>query len=232
MSFEKTVKTVIGSQSAMMTNGVKIGAAPKGVGFRLEAAQFLPQPINRVFELFSDAFQLEKLTPEWLEFSVTTPAPIRIAAGTLLLFVALCFSAAGIGGAITSSSVGTWYQTLLKPRWTPPDWVFGPVWTALYLMMAVSAYLVCYRSGWFAARVALFWFGLQLVLNVCWSALFFGFRSPGLALLDIVLLWASIVATAVQFRRHLPAAAALLVPYLLWASFAAVLNFAIWRMNS
>ena len=148
-----------------------------------------------------------------------------------ILFVTLCFSAAGIGGAITSSSVGTWYQTLLKPRWTPPDWVFGPVWTALYFMMAISAWLLWRRSDWVANRAALGWFGIQLTLNVCWSALFFGMLSPGLAVFEVVLLWISIAVTAVLFGRRSVAAGILLVPYLLWTSFAAVLNFAIWRMN-
>ena len=127
----------------------------------------------------------------------------RRQAVAFLFFVALCFGAAGIGGAITSSSVGTWYQTLAKPSWTPPDWVFGPVWTALYFMMAVAAWLVWRRQRLAAARAALGWFGLQLALNVGWSALFFGLRSPGLAFLDIVLLWFSIAVTAVLFTASI-----------------------------
>lgn len=163
---------------------------------------------------------------------VTESRPIGSQVTALLLFVAFCFSAAGIGGAITSSSVATWYQTLLKPRWTPPEWVFGPVWTALYFMMAVAAWLVWRRSDWLATRAAMGWFSFQLALSVCWSAFFFGMRSPGLAFFDIVVLWFSIAVTTVLFGRQSLTAALFLVPYILWTSFAAVLNLAIWRMNA
>jgi uncharacterized protein YbjT (DUF2867 family)/tryptophan-rich sensory protein len=145
--------------------------------------------------------------------------------------VALCFGAAGIGGAATSSSVGDWYRTLAKPGWTPPDWLFGPVWSALYLLMAVSAWLVWRKGGWRRTRALLGLFGLQLALNAGWSAVFFGLRSPGIAFAEICLLWSAIAATAVGFWGRSALAAALLVPYLAWTTFAAILNFAIWRLN-
>ncbi len=150
----------------------------------------------------------------------------------LLGLVAICFAAAGIGGAVTSVSVGNWYQTLAKPSWTPPDWLFGPVWTTLYFLMALSAWLVWRRGGWRASRVSLGLFGLQLILNVSWSAIFFGMRSPGLAFGEILILLLANAATAVSFWGRSATAALLFTPYLAWATFAALLNFAIWRMNS
>jgi len=149
------------------------------------------------------------------------------------LFVALVvvFSAAAVGGAATSSSVGDWYQALRKPPFNPPAWVFGPVWTALYAMMAVAAWLVWRRRGFADAQLPLALFGLQLALNAAWSVLFFGLRNPGLALVDIVLLWAAILGTLLTFRPISAPAAALLSPYLAWVSFAGVLNYAIWSLN-
>ncbi len=150
----------------------------------------------------------------------------------LIGFIAACFASAGLGAAATSTSVGGWYQTLTKPSWNPPAWLFGPVWSALYLMMAVAAWLVWRGHGWKAARPALNWFGIQLALNVLWSFLFFGMQCPGLAFAEIVALWISIVATCLAFQGKSVTAAWLLTPYLAWTSFAVILNFAIWRMNS
>lgn len=150
----------------------------------------------------------------------------------LIGFIAVCFTAAGLGAAVTATSVGGWYQTLAKPSWNPPDWLFGPVWSALYLMMAVAAWLVWRGHGWSAARPALIWFGIQLALNVLWSVLFFGLQRPDLAFAEIVALWLAIVATCFAFRGKSVTAAWLLIPYLGWTSFAVILNFAIWRMNS
>jgi tryptophan-rich sensory protein len=137
-----------------------------------------------------------------------------------------------LGAAATATSVGGWYQTLAKPSWNPPDWLFGPVWSMLYLMMAVAAWLVWRGHGWRAARPALTWFGIQLALNVTWSFLFFGLHRPGLALVEIISLWLSILATGIAFRQTSVAASLLLVPYLAWTSFAVFLNFALWRLNS
>ena len=149
----------------------------------------------------------------------------------LLSLVAICFAAAGAGGAITSVSVGDWYQTLKKPSWTPPDWLFGPVWTVLYFLMALSAWLVWRRGGWFASRGSLALFGLQLILNVGWSVIFFGMRSPGFAFGEILILWLAIAATAISFWGQSTSAAIMFTPYLVWTTFAALLNFAIWRMS-
>lgn len=147
----------------------------------------------------------------------------------LLVF---CFAAAGIGGAATTTSVGGWYQTLAKPSWNPPDWIFGPVWTVLYFLMAVAAWAVWRRSGWPAAITPLGWFAVQLALNVGWSIIFFGLRNPGAAFVEILVLWLAIAVTLVSFVRRSAVAAWLLVPYLVWTSFAVVLNAVIWRLNS
>lgn len=150
----------------------------------------------------------------------------------LLASVVICFAAAGIGGLLTASSVTDWYQTLAKPAWTPPDWLFGPVWSTLYFMMAVAVWLVWRRDVWAASRSAMCWFGVQLTLNTLWSVIFFGLRRPGWALAEILLLWLSIAATVLAFRRRSLAAAWLMLPYLAWTSFAACLNFAIRSLNS
>ena len=149
----------------------------------------------------------------------------------LVLAQVVCFSAAGIGGAFTATSVRTWYLNIAKPLWTPPSWVFGPVWTVLYALMGISVWLV-WRSGrWSLTRKALLTFGAQLLLNTVWSIIFFGVRSPGFAFFEILLLWCVIVATIGFFWQHSKTASVLLVPYLAWSSFAAFLNFTIWQMN-
>jgi len=149
----------------------------------------------------------------------------------LLVCVAACFAAAGVGGLFTGLSVSTWYHELQRPAWNPPDWVFGPVWTVLYLMMGVAAWLVWRKGGWAGARVALVLFVVQLVLNAAWTGVFFGLRAPGMAFIELAALWIAIVATVIAFWRRSIAAGALMLPYLAWSTFAAVLNFTIWRMN-
>ena len=149
----------------------------------------------------------------------------------LVVAIAIVFAAAAAGGTATSSSVGTWYAGLQKPSFNPPAWVFGPVWSVLYLTMAVAAWLVWLKRGFADAQLPLALFGLQLALNMAWSVLFFGLRSPGLGMADIVLLWLAIVATLVAFWRVSPTAGALLLPYLAWVSFAAVLNYSLWTLN-
>lgn len=150
----------------------------------------------------------------------------------LIFFIAICFGAAGLGAIATTSSVGGWYQTLAKPSWTPPAWLFGPVWSALYLMMAVAAWLVWRGRGWKGSSIAMTWFGLQLALNSFWSIIFFGLNQPGWAFIEIIFLWLAIAATVITFRRISTVAAWLLLPYLAWSTFAAGLNFAIWWLNS
>jgi translocator protein len=150
----------------------------------------------------------------------------------LAVSMAVCFGAAGIGSILTTPSIGGWYATLAKPAWSPPNWVFGPVWSLLYIAMAVAAWLVWRRVGFPRAASALNLFAIQLVLNVCWSAIFFGLHRPGLAFAEILLLWLAILTTMVAFRSLSRAAAWLLAPYLLWVAFAAMLNFSIWRLNA
>jgi len=146
-------------------------------------------------------------------------------------FLFISFAAAGLGGLFTAPGVRDWYPLLHKPAWTPPAWVFGPVWSALYLCIAVAGFLAWRRAGLGGARWALMLFAVQLVLNVGWSAVFFGLRQPGWGFAEIVLLWLAILATTIALFRVSLASSVLFVPYLLWVTFAAGLNFAIWRLN-
>jgi tryptophan-rich sensory protein len=147
----------------------------------------------------------------------------------LLLWLALCLGAGALGSLFTMDSVKTWYPALQKPSWTPPAWSFGPVWTTLYLMMAVAAHRVTQRENR-AMPLALFL--AQLALNATWSPLFFGAHQIGAALAVLAALWLMLAATTIVFFRRDALAGALLVPYLAWCSFAGALNFAIWRLNS
>jgi len=140
----------------------------------------------------------------------------------------LCFAAASLGAVFMP---GEWYAALRKPAWNPPGWVFGPVWSTLYTMMAVAAWLVWKRGGFAAQRRPLALFLAQLALNAVWTPLFFGLHRPGVAFAEIVLLWLAIAATLMAFRPVSRAAAWLLAPYLAWVSFAAVLNGTLWRLN-
>jgi tryptophan-rich sensory protein len=148
-------------------------------------------------------------------------------------FLGASFAAAAVGGAFTARSVNGWYRTLRKPRWTPPDRVFGPVWSVLYTLIGASGWLIwrrrSERRG--AAAAALAAWCLQMALNAAWSALFFGRRSTGGGLAAIIALWVSEVACAALATRVSHPAAALLLPYLAWSSFAVALNWRIWRLN-
>jgi benzodiazapine receptor len=146
----------------------------------------------------------------------------------LASWLTVTFSAAWVGSWFQP---GVWYASLVKPALTPPAWVFGPVWTLLYLMMGIAAWLVWRTQGLTGALGPLGLFLVQLALNALWSYLFFGLKHPGLAFLDIVALWLAILATLVAFWRAYPAAGLLLLPYLLWVSFATYLNFQFWRLN-
>ena len=146
--------------------------------------------------------------------------------------ILVCELAGLLGGLATAPAIPTWYAGLTKPSWTPPGWLFGPVWTALYALMGVAAARVWLRRrSTPAARRSLGLFGIQLVLNAAWSFLFFGLHSPVLGLADIVVLWAAIAALVAWWWRLERPAALLLLPYLGWVSFAAALNAAIWGMN-
>ena len=126
---------------------------------------------------------------------------------------------------------GEWYERLHKPSWRPPNWVFAPVWSVLYLAIAVSGWLVWQRVGFGGAPLPFAIYALQLVLNAAWTPLFFGLHRPGLGLVDIALMWLMIAATIAAFYPIHMGAALLLLPYLAWVSFAAALNFSIWRLN-
>lgn len=148
----------------------------------------------------------------------------------LVLWLAACFLVAAVG-ASASLQAGTFYAELVRPDWAPPGAVFGPVWTMLYAMMAVAAWVVWQRRGIRLAQIGLVLFVLQLILNALWSWLFFGWRQGALSFLDIAVLWALIVVTLVFFWRIRPLAGLLLVPYLAWVTFASALNFRIWQLN-
>lgn len=143
----------------------------------------------------------------------------------LAAFLAVVFAAAALGAVFRPDA---WYDGLAKPSWQPPKWVFAPVWTILYVMIAVAGWLIWRSAG---VSPALVLWGVQLALNAVWSPIFFGARRIGLALVDLGLLWAAVVATFVAAMRVDGIAASLLAPYVAWVSFAGVLNFAVWRLN-
>ncbi len=151
----------------------------------------------------------------------------------LIAACAVSLSAGLIGSfVVTGGGWSSWYATIQKPSFTPPSWVFGPVWTVLYLLMGVAAWLVWQEGLRFrAVRISLIWFLVQLALNALWSPVFFGLHRIGLALLVLVLLWVAIAVTMHHFFRVSRPAGWLLVPYLLWVSFAAALNISIWALN-
>ncbi|MEJ2502319.1 MAG: tryptophan-rich sensory protein [Gemmatimonadota bacterium] len=149
----------------------------------------------------------------------------------LVGFIILVLAVSAVAGWFSAMGIPEWYGSLAKPSWTPPSSLFAPVWTTLYVMMAVAAWLVWRQAGLGGATRALTLFYVQLGLNVAWSGLFFGLRSPGLAMVEIVALWVAVLATVVLFFRESRLAGWLLVPYLLWVSFASVLNAAIVRLN-
>jgi len=151
---------------------------------------------------------------------------------TLVLAILACEAAGFIGGFLTASSVTTWYATLAKPAFNPPSWLFGPVWTALYAAMGVALWLAWVGDAPAGKkRIGVGLFAAQLALNVLWSFLFFGLRSPLLAFVELLVLWVFILMTILAFRPLSRAASFLLVPYLLWVSFAGILNLAIVLKN-
>ncbi len=151
---------------------------------------------------------------------------------TIIGFIVLSQLAGVIGSFFTFDSVTSWYAFLERPDFAPPNWVFGPVWITLYTMMGISAFLV-YEAGIDRreVRLAMGLFGLQLGLNALWSILFFGLQSPVLGLICIIALWFAIVATMMSFWKISRKASVILVPYLLWVSFASILNYFIWALN-
>ena len=150
----------------------------------------------------------------------------------LVVSLTIPLAVGGLSGFATARGVAEWYPTLAKPSFNPPSWVFGPVWTVLYIMMGVAAFLV-WRTGldMDGVKIALIAFAIQLALNGLWSILFFGMQQPGWALIEIIALWAAIGATIRLFWRVTPTAGALLLPYWAWVTFATVLNAALWWLN-
>jgi tryptophan-rich sensory protein len=166
------------------------------------------------------------------EITLLQEIPMTTVVRLIILF-ALTFGAALLGAAFTTSdTLSTWYAGLHKPPFNPPSWVFGPVWTILYCLMAVSALLI-WQKGLdnHLVRLALVLFLLQLALNALWTPLFFGLKMPTLALLDIIVLWLAVALTILTFAKISAPAALLLVPYILWVTFAVVLNAAICLLN-
>ena len=149
----------------------------------------------------------------------------------LIVWIAVSFCAGLIGSRFTGPAVASWYADTNKPAWTPPAVVFGPVWSALYLMMGVAAWLIWRKAGFSGAPAAMVLFGLQLIANAAWSWIFFGLHRFDLAFFEIVILWVLILATLIAFWRHDTTAGLLLLPYMVWVSYASALNFAIWRLN-
>jgi benzodiazapine receptor len=143
----------------------------------------------------------------------------------LAALLALCLGVGAVAGFLTSQSVLSWFPTLVKPWFNPPAWLFAPVWTALYIMMAIAAWLVWQRRG------SLTFFYVQLAANFLWSFLFFGLHSPGAAFVEIITLWTLIILTIQSFAKSNRQAAWLMAPYLAWVSFATVLNGSIWWLN-
>lgn len=151
----------------------------------------------------------------------------------LILSIIICQMAGVVGSIFTASSVVSWYPTLVKPPFTPPGFYIGLIWIVLFGLMGVSLFLIWRESsGGLAARNALYFFAAQLIVNALWSAAFFGMRSPISGLMVIVLLWILILITIIKFLPLNRTAAFLLVPYIVWVSFAAYLNYSIWRLNS
>ena len=158
----------------------------------------------------------------------TTSTPTDHQVIALVCWLAFCLSASGTA---VFASTGDWYAQLQKPSWNPPAWIFGPVWMLLYIIMGVAAWLVWREGGWKTQKWPLAMFTLQWLLNFLWTPLFFGAHRIGIAFADIVMLWIGLAATVICFFRVSPRTGALLLPYLAGVSFAAVLNFAIWRLN-
>lgn len=148
----------------------------------------------------------------------------------LLCWLLLTFAAAGLGAA-ASVNAGSFYAQLMRPAWAPPGWLFGPVWTLLYTMMGVAAWLVWRAHGFRGAGTALLLYVLQLLANALWTWLFFQWRQGALAFAEIVVLWLVLLATVLAFRRLNAWAALLLLPYLAWVSFAGALTYATWQLN-
>jgi benzodiazapine receptor len=151
----------------------------------------------------------------------------------LIVSLIVCQLAGFVGSLFTTPSIPTWYASLAKPSFTPPNWVFSPVWISLFVLMGISLFLLWEKTLHYpGVRTAMLWFAVQLGLNMLWSILFFGLKSPFLALIGIIVLWIAIFLTILKSFRVSKLAGMLLIPYLIWVSFAAGLNYSIWTLNA
>ena len=148
-----------------------------------------------------------------------------------IISIGLPFLAGGLGSAFTTPAIPNWYANLNKPVFTPPGWVFGPAWTTLYVLMGISFYLIWTKTNFVGYQKALSFFAIQLVLNALWSILFFGLKQPLFALVEIIVLWVAILLTLIPFYKIDKTAGLLLIPYLAWVTFAAILNLSIVILN-
>lgn len=149
----------------------------------------------------------------------------------LVLSLIICLAAGGIGSIFTTPAINGWYAILQKPEFNPPNWIFGPVWTTLFILMGIALYLVWSKSNEQEGRKAIILFGLQLTLNIAWSFCFFYLHNPLAGLVEIIFLWLAILLTIIYFYKISKSAAYLLVPYILWVSFASVLNYFLFILN-
>lgn len=150
----------------------------------------------------------------------------------LIICILVCLAVGGISGYFTSTEIPTWYSTINKPSFNPPNWIFGPVWTTLYILMGISFWLIWKSDvSTEVKNKAMLFFAIQLVLNFFWSIIFFSFHQTGFAFIEIIVMWIFILLSILSFYPISKTAAYLLIPYLLWVSFASVLNFAIWKLN-
>lgn len=149
----------------------------------------------------------------------------------LIVSIALPLGLGAIAGLFTAEAIPVWYETLIRPSFNPPNWLFGPVWTTLYILMGISLFLVWNQSASKKRNMAILVFFLQMALNFCWSFIFFYFNQIGIALIEIIFLWASIVIMLVLFYKIKPIAAYINIPYLLWVTFASILNASYYILN-
>ncbi len=150
----------------------------------------------------------------------------------LFISIMICQAAGFVGSFFTRSSVSTWYPGLIKPSFAPPNWLFAPVWITIFIMMGISLYLIIrLDNGIIINKKAVIIFAFQLGFNIMWSAAFFGLRSPLAGLIVIFILWFLILFNIIEFYKISGAAGILLIPYILWVSFASILNFEYWRLN-
>lgn len=150
----------------------------------------------------------------------------------LIVSIVLTVGLGSLGGIFTISEIPVWYAGLQKPSFNPPNWLFGPVWTLLYLLMGISVYVIWKQPASSTRNTALTFFMIQFILNFCWSIIFFNQHQLGWALVEIIIMWVAILVTIIWFGKLSSVAAWLLVPYILWVSFASLLNGAIWKLNS